>query len=350
MNISDKNHEKGVKTEELIAAYFRKLGFYVIRGIDYLNKNNKITDIDLWLYMSSSAISKEISIVDIKDRKKSHTYERILWTRGLQIAVGANHAIIVTTEYGDDIIKYGKKIDVTVLNGEFISKLKKAELVENRITDEDLDLLIKNNTFGKIDGDYRQRLFECKATLCDKISYDSINLILIHTNYFANQVIMRPKIKEIPLRLFYRCLSILCIAIDYVSKDLMFLEKSSRYKILYGGFTYGDGGIEKIDSSINQGLQLIEQYSGLKDFNPSVSKINILKVFEDLNTSIIAEYFSEINVLQNMFKSAIKFENMSMTNKELNTYDGDIELKSIIGSLLDFWKLDRKQFGLVKSE
>lgn len=70
---------KGFKTEEILRIYFLKNGYYVARGIPFNYRGFAITDIDLWLYNRTSSVSREISIVDIKNKKNTASYrENIL--------------------------------------------------------------------------------------------------------------------------------------------------------------------------------------------------------------------------------------------------------------------------------
>lgn len=343
-----KNHLKGAKTEELLAAYFRKMGYYVMRGVDYSYADSTVTDIDLWIYMKSSSMSREISIVDIKDKRQPQAFERILWTKGLQLSIGADKAIVATTDNKEAVSSFGKKNDVTVLNGLFLKKLDKVVSIDDRLTEEDLEQALKEQTFGKIDGDWKGRLKECQSAVCGGISFNSINFLMDQANYFARQSIERPQLKSLSLRIFYRILSMICISIDYQTKELVFLDKQSRYNILKNGFTYGSGGSETVNKSINQGLQLIEEFGGVKDFKPSVLKMKVQNAFFEINADIIAEYFSNITILQELFTCAFNIDNMSMMKEDPNSFDGNREVRSLIGCLLDFWGIDRSAFGLVK--
>lgn len=69
---------KGPKMEELLRNYFLKAGYYVVRGVPFIYEGFDITDIDLWLYGRASSVSREITIVDIKNRKTPQAIEKNL--------------------------------------------------------------------------------------------------------------------------------------------------------------------------------------------------------------------------------------------------------------------------------
>ena len=98
-----KEINKGHRMEETLRIYFLKSGYYVARGVPFRYKDFDITDIDLWLYNRTSPVSREISIVDVKNKKTPLAIERIFWTKGLQIAIKANSALVATTDKRKDV-------------------------------------------------------------------------------------------------------------------------------------------------------------------------------------------------------------------------------------------------------
>lgn len=60
---------KGYGMEESLRSYFLQSGYYVSRGVPFRYGNFDITDIDPWLYHRTSPFSREVSIVDIKNKK-----------------------------------------------------------------------------------------------------------------------------------------------------------------------------------------------------------------------------------------------------------------------------------------
>ena len=70
---------KGMRLEEILRDYFLKTGVYVVRGVPFVYEQEDVTDIDLWMYSRTSSFSREITIVDVKNKKTPQALERIFW-------------------------------------------------------------------------------------------------------------------------------------------------------------------------------------------------------------------------------------------------------------------------------
>lgn len=337
---------KGFQTEENLRMYFLQNGYYVARGIPFKYKGFDITDIDLWLYHRNSSVSREISIVDIKNKKTPQAIERIFWVKGLQEAVNASSALIATTDKRADVKDFGKKLDVFVLDGNFLNKIKKFELSQEfRLSDEEIFKMIDSYALNKLDGNWKAKFLEAKALLVSGLNFDNLNRLLEVAKFFAEQIIVKPSQKEISLRIFYMICSYICINIDFIQKDLSFLEdKSNRYEAFKNGFRYGNKGEEEIKKIIDMSLSFVEQYSKDGKGSANQARFNINKQFENMKTDILAEYFSNHEVMKDIFNCAIAFENLGMQRELIFPKNTQVEIKSFIGLLVDYFQFDRKDF------
>lgn len=341
-----KKTKKGQKLEEILRIYFLKTGYYVARGVPFKYKNFNITDIDLWLYNRTSSVSREISIVDIKSKKTPLAIERIFWVKGLQLAVKATNALVATTDKRADVKEFGKDLNVFVLDGKFLNKIKKFEkYLEFRIMDEDLYIMIDNYSLGKLDGDWKGKLIESESLLALGLNFDNVNKLIENARFFVNQILTKPSQREIALRCFYRICSYIAINIDYLQRDLSFLEDiETRKKAFIEGFRYGDKGEKNIKQIIDMSLSFVEQYSENGQATANQARYNIDKQLKDIKTDILAEYFSKYEVLQNLFSTAILFEEMAMKKEFSNHMDSSVGIKGLISVLLDFYSIDRVDF------
>jgi hypothetical protein len=98
VTVTAKPGQKGPALEELLKAYFWRAGYFVVRGVPYRLEDEDVTDIDLWLYERPGASTRRRLIVDIKNKRSPKVSERIIWTRGLQMALGVDNAIVATTD------------------------------------------------------------------------------------------------------------------------------------------------------------------------------------------------------------------------------------------------------------
>lgn len=342
-----KKLSKGQQLEEILRIYFLKSGYFVERGIPFKYGDFDVTDIDLWMYNRSSSVSREISIVDIKNKKTPQAIERIFWVKGLQSAVKATNAIVATTEKRPDVKDFGKEMNVFVLNGVFLDKIKKFEQeIEYRITNEDFYSMISGYSLEKLDGDWKGKVLESKALLAKGLNFDNLNRLIEIARFFAQQTITKPSQKNLALRCFYKLCSYVAINIDYLQRDLSFLEDvDARQKAFVEGFRYGASGERSIKKIVDMSLSFVEQYSENGKVTANQARYNINKQLEDIQTNILAEYFSKHEVLQGMFTTALKFEALSMQKEFSSHTDSTVEVKSFIGALLDYYSIDRVKFS-----
>src|SRR5215217_5274201 len=121
---------KGFDLEEALKVYFWQAGYFVVRGIPYRIDGEDVTDIDLWLYERPAASTRRRLIVDIKNRRSPRAAERIIWTKGLQAALAVDGAIVATTDRRPSTRKLSKALNVTLLDGDAVSKLTKSEILK----------------------------------------------------------------------------------------------------------------------------------------------------------------------------------------------------------------------------
>lgn len=341
-----KNFNKGEVMEELLRDYFMQAGYYVVRGVPFVYEGFDVTDIDLWLYSRTSSISREITIVDIKNKRTPQAIERIFWTKGLAEAVGANNAIVASTEKRIEVKDFGRKLNITVLDGNFLSKLQKSQTrLELRISDEELFSLFDNYGLGKLDGNWKQRVLESKGLLSQGLNFDNCNSWINHAYFFLEQILTKPNQKEISTRSFYYIMSLVCIGIDYLLKELSYLTVEERIIKLADGFTYGTKGKDGMRKVIELSLSMVERFAFEGKVTANQIRANISTQFEKLPSQILGEYFSKREIYKNLFAIAKEFEGLAM-NKDFRTHtDSSIELKSIIFCFLDYWNVNRNKFS-----
>ncbi len=341
-----KKARKGEEMEELLRNYFLKAGYYVARGIPFNYEGFDVTDIDLWLYGRTSSVSREVAIVDIKNKRTPQAIERIFWIKGLQSAVHATNAIVATTDKRIEVKDFGKEQGVLVLDGHFISRLSRSEdILKHRWSEEDLNSEIEKYTLGKLDGDWKGRVIESKALLAKGLSFDSCNMWLEHGKYFAEQVITKPVHRHLAYRLCFLISSYISVAVDYILRELSFSEEHDKEEKLNNGFRYGDRGIKGTNSIVNASLALVEQFA---DNGADVSnqvRSNLDTELSALPTDMLGEYFSKSDVGKSLFSTSRELESLAMV-KEFSPHSlPSAEARALIGCLLDYWGVDRRAFA-----
>lgn len=341
-----KKTNKGQEMEELLRNYFLQAGYYVARGVPFRYEGFDVTDIDLWLYSRTSPIARNISIVDIKNKKAPQAIERIFWVKGLGKAVNADNTIVATTDRREEIKDFGKKLDVVVLDGLFISKLSKSQLSSSeRLTDEMLFDEIDSYSLGKLDGDWKGKVTTCKSLLAKGLTFDSCNQWIEISRIFAEQIIIKPTQVDVALRCFYLSLSFLAVGVDYMLRELSFLDIKERTEKLTEGFTYGAKGKEGLDKMLGFSLSLVEQFTPDGGALTSQIKSQVHGQFNSLPTQILGEYFGKKDTAKSLFEVAREFENLAMNKSFSNHAESSMELRSLLGCLLDYWSISRQEFN-----
>ncbi len=341
----EKKLKKGEQIEELLRNYFLTAGYYVARGVPFNYQGFSVTDIDLWLYGRTSSVSREITIVDIKNKKTPQAIERIFWVKGLQSAVNSTNALVATTDRRNEVKDFGKEQGVLVLDGNFISRLSKRDnSLKNRLSEEDLYSEIEKYSLGKLDGDWKGRAVESKALLAKGLSFDSCNMWLVHGKYFAEQVITNPPHRQLAFRLCFLISSYISVAIDYILRELSFGEEHDKEEKLNNGFRYGDRGIKGTQSIINTSLSLVEQFAENGAAISNQVRTNMDFELSSLPANMLSEYFSKSEVGKSLFHTSKELESFAMA-KEFAPYSlMSVEARALIGCFLDYWGLDRRAF------
>ncbi len=129
---------KGSDLEELVRAYFAHQGFFALRSAAYKHEDEQVTDIDVWLYGRQSSSVQTRIVIDVKNRRSPRAFERILWMRGIQLALGCNRAVVATTNDGPKIASFARQQNVAVLTKAFLTRIKKNLDTRDRMTLEEL--------------------------------------------------------------------------------------------------------------------------------------------------------------------------------------------------------------------
>lgn len=348
MSKSPESLPKGSKMEELLRSYFLKSGYYAVRGVPFVYEGFDVTDIDLWLYGRTSSVSREVALVDAKNKKTPQAIERIFWVQGLRIATQATNAIVATTEKRQEVKDFGRNLGVLVLDGNFIGRLAHSDDPNaTRLSDEEFFARINEYSLSKLDGDWRGRIVLSKSLLAKSLSFDSCNEWLGQGKFFAEQSITKGIQRETALRCLYLVCSFVAVAVDYSMKELSFHEQSERSALIKDGFTYGSRGSLGLKKVLNVAMGLVEEHA---NDGPAISRqvrTSVEKQLAQLNTAILGDFFSKNEVARTLFTVAKEFEQLAMARDFTSHEAASVELRSVLFCLLDYWGINRVMFSTV---
>lgn len=319
---------KGEFMEEQLRAYFLSLGYYVVRGAKFKFHGVEVTDIDLWLYQRSTPISRERINVDIKNKSKPAAIERIIVAKGIMEILGFDRCIIATTDKREEVIEFGEHHGVRVLNGNFLNRIKGIE--NHRIPEEIFNTLLKDE-FTKFTTNWFLKYENSKSKLIGNLDFATANDVLGDIRLLLEQIPANPQQREILSRMLYLIISHLFIIVDFLLKDMAFIEVALKLKQLEDGFRYGAIGNTKIRLRIEQIA------------NETRRSINdVKKLVESLPVDILRDFFGKNDTAKNLFLWAREFENFAYQKEFIQPYGLPTELKAAIGVLCDCSGVDRK--------
>ncbi|HTF31101.1 MAG TPA: hypothetical protein VK625_19730 [Flavitalea sp.] len=319
---------KGEFMEEQLRAYFLDLGYYVVRGAKLKFSGVDVTDIDLWIYHRSTPISRERINVDLKNKAKPVAIERIIVAKGIMNILGNDRCIVATTDKREEVIEFGEKHGVRVLNGNFLNRIK--GIKTDRITEEEFNSLLKDE-FSKFSTNWFVKYESAKSRLLENLDFVVSNQILQDIQVILEQIYSTPQKKNGLLRLLYLLISHLFVVIDFILKDMAFIETPLKLRNLEDGFRFGAFGPTKIKLRLEHIA---------KETNLSISDIK--KASEIIPADILKEFFGRNEVTKNLFKWAKEFEDLGYLKSLIVPSSLSTELKSIIGFICDCSRIERK--------
>lgn len=269
---------KGLAMEEALRAYFLRGGYYVLRSVQLRYQEIDVTDIDIWLYERPSSVSRHRIIVDAKNRKTPQAIERIFWTKGLQLALGVEQSIVATTDRRPAVVDFGRQHDVLVLDGTFVARLiaTMRQEAKSRLNEEDFQKLLNAYRLATAAAGWRRRLDVAKSVVLNGLDYDAINFWLEEARYFAEQAITIQGHADTAMRALYLIASLIALAIDFVLKDLAFVDSADRLAIIADGLRYGTRG--QIGTKVlDLATGLVEQYVSGEEPRPTGCVRNLIK-------------------------------------------------------------------------
>lgn len=326
---------KGELMEELLRNYFLNSGYYVVRGIKYKYEGFDITDVDLYLYGRSSSLTRQRINVDIKNKKTPQAFERILWANGLMKLLNFNSCIVATTDQRPVIHTFGQLHNTIIMDGAFLAKLR-SNTFPDRLTEEELTIrLSKHKSYKTFDNkDWRYIYETSKSKLLTEQDYSGFNSALSNLIYFIEKVLTDEQKREDATRMIYLVLSHMLIIIDFIVKDIAFLDTPDREKKLSDGFKFGNLGKDGVDKIISMAVQI----SGNKSAN------SFLKSLESIPTDILRDFFSKNDNTKNLFNWSREFEQLGYKKQFIDPDKIDAPLKGVLSVMLDFAKIERKKF------
>ncbi|MGJ4902006.1 hypothetical protein ACQR0V_10580 [Bradyrhizobium sp. HKCCYLS2058] len=338
---SEPTATKGPLLEEIVRDYFARQGFFALRGVPLRFDGTDVTDVDIWLYARQSASIRTRVVVDVKNKRQPRALERVLWTKGLQAILGADRAIVVTTDNNPQIAKFGQQHKVVVLTKSFLDRLQKTLSLQDRITSEELLGKLREYEAQKADGDWVRYLEETKSGLISLPGFPAFNRAAASFAFFAQRIESRPHFAEQALRCALLCAAIGCIALDAALERFVFDEPETRNKAILDGITYGDSGDGRTQKSIENVLSLIQESMDGGRVLANEARSRIAVQFASVRADILADFFSREHNSSQLVPVARDLEALAHSRTAPKTGSLSAEARAVLGVFADFSKLRR---------
>ncbi|MGB9368667.1 MAG: hypothetical protein WCE79_21910 [Xanthobacteraceae bacterium] len=331
----------GADLEELVRAYFARQGFFALRSVAYRFEDEDVTDIDAWLYGRPSASIRTRTIVDIKDKKSPKAFERILWARGMQLALGCDRAIVATTDGGSKIVAFAHQQKVSLLSKDFLARLQSKLDTSERMTLEQFMDNIRIYKDHKQDGDWIKRIADAKSALISLQGYPAFNKAIAAFSFFAERAQTRPHNKEQALRGAYLTAALACVALDSALERIVYEDHGARYRTIADGVTYGDAGDARVQNSINTVLEVIAKGVDNGRVVARQAREALSKMFENVRADIIAEHFVKEHNAGALVTVARELDDRAHAINPAKIQSLSLEAKSVLGVFADFVQAKR---------
>lgn len=332
---------KGANLEELVRSYFALQGFFALRAVSLNFEDEEVTDIDVWLYGRQSASVRTRIIVDVKDKRSPKAFERILWTRGMQLALGCDRAIVATTDSSPKVARFAQQQKVGLLSKQFLQKLEKRISTTERLTVEHFEEVIRRYADQKHDGNWVGLVAEAKSAVISMPGYPAFNRCIASFRFFAERVETRPQHREQALRCAYLSAALSCIALDSALGQFIYEDSVTRAEAIKRGVTYGDTGDFRTQKSIDMVLGVISESMENGRVVARQARDAFSRLFENVRAEIIAEHFSKEHNATALFNVARELDERAHSEQPTKISDLSVEAKSILGVFADFQQVKR---------
>ena len=341
---------KGIEMEEALRAYFFEAGYFVVRGVPFQLEGEDVTDIDLWLYERPAAATRRRIIVDVKNKKSPKAAERIIWIKGLQAALGAESAIVATTDRRPSSKRLAKNLGIALLDGEAVAKVSSAKRISgsDSLSSLEIDNAVKEVDRSRHSADWKNAVHSARASLLTGLGAHSGNRSLTAFLFFAHEAVnAQPGSKqaELAIRLSYLTAALAMISLDYVIADNAFRSIDERRAAILNSVRYGQAEVQPQLSAVDAALGLARKYATNGTAVARQIELGFRADADGIPANIIADYVVRAAAGDAMFQIARVLESASVS-RALQGFDMlTPAAKSALGAFLDFGSVSREAFA-----
>ncbi|MZQ91151.1 hypothetical protein GVY41_18935 [Frigidibacter albus] len=353
MAASEKNVDKGGAAEEAFREYFSSLGSFVVRGVPVKVGGEDVTDVDLWVYTRTNAHSRNVTIVDVKNKRRGKAFERVIWVKGLQVTLGADEAIVATQGAKIAVYDFAQRLDVKVISSSvFDSLVRKYSVGGDRYYAEELDSIWSQVIVDR--KSIKARIDEAKSRISFGVNFGALNNWIDEASLLLRVAVERERQPGPITRGAYYLCSLVAMAADYLGRKHVLSDHEMRLDFFRKGLTFGGNDDGDGRRYIEFAEALVTEH--LDSTGGAAAKVRTM-FYRSIDKSPfggLIESFSRSNAGVELYKAAIQLENEAFRRaiRAPRSQEG-IEGKSVLGLIGDFADIPRRDLlgeNAMKSE
>ena len=334
--------DKGSLAEECLREYFRDLGSFVLRGVPVREGSEDVTDIDLWVYTRAAAHSRHIAIVDIKNKRRGKAFERAIWIKGLQSALGADEAIIASQGVKDVIHKFSERLAIRVISSSVFDLIvKRYGKQDTRLTAEEINEIWKKTAIKKTN--LKARIDLAKTGISRGIDFRTLNVWLDNGAELLRLATEREQEPGSLTRAAYLCCALISVGGDYLGKYHSLSDTNIRRDYFLRGLRYGRSDLEATQTYLDFTEHMVNEFLDSSGSSSAQIRAGFERESKKLPIQGLAEFFSRPHSGFELLKAAVALEEACHVKKVQAPRNlPSLEAKKIIGLISDYAGLNRR--------
>lgn len=343
--------QKGFRLEEVLRGYFLQAEYFVIRSVPVRIDGNDLTDVDLWLYERPAGSARRRQIVDAKSKSRPKTVERLLWTKGLAEALGVDGAYVATTDTRPIIRQIAKRLGILLFDGNDLQRIQAGnkELGSDRIVDEDLWERVRATDKSRKNKEFQLHLEDAKASVIEDFGAGTVVRSLEAVAYFASQVVSSypgSPAAELAGRLTYFSAALAAIGLDGVRLDATFGSLEDLRAILTNAIRFGNANRMAGLAKLRVAAELVRRFAENGATLATTIEDRAQAEYDSIPAEIVADEVVRMGRIgETLFSVARGLERSSYLHVCPDFDNLGTAMKSFLGALLDFSKIERKAFA-----
>lgn len=331
--------------------HFLSSGAFVARGVKLMQGGEEVTDIDVWAYFRSSEFDRSIVVVDVKNKKRAKAFERVLWAKGVQRAVGADVAVIATTENRSDLAPFAARLGVQLIAGIALQRLQtEVEGASVRLSQEAFEAEIDADASGKRQSLPSFRLVQATARLSAGIDFSTFNHWVDETIAAMQWAVDGRNAVHSALRCTYYLASLVALGGDHLASTAPFETVQDRRARILSGLLYGASGKEGRDKMVQFAETAANEFIDPTGAASATIRKGLERQLESLPVSALAEFVAKSASNGDLFKAARELEAQAFASELVAPVALKPELKMILGVLADVGSVSRQRLFNVKPD